>query len=1019
MMPNFNHPRRWLADAYFGPGPVAAAVLIAVAAVAWAWRSMGGHLAFPDVVAGYVALNDADKGIDFRACGLFGAVVAGAAVGIGRTFRRVAPDGPSSDTGGALTQALLLSLAPAVWRLTITFTHPQPDRLPMFRLLVLFPLGVWAVAVALARYPRGSVRRSDVVACVGGAVLSVVFAVFATIGAAVAPQRLGVNAAAAKWIARVAPDVIPAVGGFAAAAVFVIWLISPDVGRFRRRVLRGLVLWQLPVPLLIFMMVPTPLFDAGGLIHVRYPALLVGTLGVLAAAGMGFISWRFGWRRRPPAGTLRRAVAPAAVVALAVYCHVGVPTLPFPERDYFHVGEQVLPWQQVWDFHTVPYADFVPVHGLMAYMRGGLNQLFFDGTIAHYSPCEILLTGLAAAAIAGGACVLVGPVGALVLAPVSLPGLDRLYFLPAGLFLVAAPALWRRPTRGLVLWAGVCLLEVAYNFVVGPAFVVATVPVAVWAATRAGWGRTLAVAGGVVVVAAAAAAVPDVRLTAVGFVHFVLDNGGTNNLAHGLPWAAGAWARDIEVGFGSNQASWETFRLSWMLVAVVAVGLVWRAAAVRGSTGSPGRRGLVPLAVAVAGVLVITVPWTMGRIGGGVFSRPGEMSGLAVCTILPVLLLMAVPARRAAGAVLVAAIVGAYIQYGDATDVDPNQLLGKMAARRVIPAEFHLLDGATVGLPGLGKVYVPKDNGWVADLIALRQGLDRLLRKDETFEDLTEQQAIHYYLGMRVPVRYVAYVAANSKLQAGEERQLAARPAAAVMIGPSAWFDDMPPSMRCYRLWRDAALTDVPVSVGPFTFLVDSTRAAAYDHTPPRPEAGGRPVDTETELEILDTYMRPTDLQRLPVAWGRSWPTLRSEFDVVGDGTVAPPTAADRWATATVPTATVPDGAAADFVLLRVSLTPSHPALYRRAVDDKPAPPDTPTAAEPEMALQWADRSGAWPAAAAHFKAHDGTLLVPLGVFPRWLLGRGCPAIRACVLNEASVASWHLDAVTFLRLKPM
>ncbi len=120
-----------------------------------------------------------------------------------------------------------------------------------------------------------------------------------------------------------------------------------------------------------------------------------------------------------------------------------------------------------------------------------------------------------------------------------------------------------------------------------------------------------------------------------------------------------------------------------------------------------------------------------------------------------------------------------------------------------------------------------------------------------------------------------------------------------------------------------------------------------------------------------------------------------------------------------MPTATVPDGAAADFVLLHVSLTPSHPAAYAAAVDGEPVPTDVPTAAEPEMVLQWADVSGAWPAAAAHFKVHDGTLLVPLGVFPRWLLGRGSPAIRVCVLNPSSVKSWRLDGAAFLRLKPL
>ncbi len=974
------HPiARWLADAWFGPAPVVAAVVIAVAVVAAAWPRLRGHPVYPEPVAGYLAWHDADKGIDQRAGALFAGTVAVVAVGFGRAFRRVAPGGPMSDVGGALNQLLLLSLAPAAWRLTVAALHPS-DALPPLRMMATFPAGVLGVAVLLGRYR--DVRPADVRGCGGAGLLSVAFAAFAGIAVLTAIDRVIPTAAVSHAVA-------PATVACAAAAVvigMVSWWGAASPARLRRRWLRGLALWQVPLPLLLFQLVPPPMVDPSHRFAERYPTLLVVVVAMCAAAGV-WAAWR---RSEVRPAVLRRAVTPVAVVSLMVFAHGPMVGLPTAERDYFHFGEQVLPWQQLRDFGSRPYVDFVPIHGLMAFARGGLNGAFFDGTAAHYAAADALLCGLATAAIAWGACRLLGPVAALVLLAVPLtspamPELDRLFLLPAGLFVMAAPATWRRPTRGLVAWVVTCGVMVGYNAAVGPAFVVATAPVAAWGAWRAGWRRSLWVGAGCGGVVLAGAAVPVARGVAVAFVRFVVDNGWTNTVAHAMPWSAGADQRTPLTGIGSSQLLWETVRLSWMGVAVVAAALAWRATA----AGGRARRGLVPLATGTTLALAIAFPWTMGRIAPGVFSRPGAVSATAVGYLLPALLLLAVPARRAAAAVLAAVVLIGLFESGSTTDLDPAVVSAKATARRVVPADVAVVDGDTLGLPGVGRVVAPTPN-WLADVAALRRGLDRLLRPGETYLDLTQQQALYFYLGLRVPVRYVSYVAANGRLQAAEARQLAERPVPAVMIGPSAWFDELPDALRCYRLWRDYALRYVPVRVGTFTFLVDPVRAAAFTGAPaPRP--GQRPVVTEARLQALDALVRPDDLHRLPMSWGRSWATLRSRFVVVGRGTVTrQATVGDPWAVATVPTDRVPDGAAADFVLLHVT-----------------------TAGDPQLLLQWQDVSGAWPAAAAHFAGPTGNLLVPLGAYPRWLLDRGVPAIR---VGTVAGRPWRLDAVTFLRL---
>ena len=372
---------RWLADAYFGPAPLAAAVLIAVAAVAYAWPAFRGHTPYGDVVAGALAWDDGDKPAEAYAMALVVGVGAAVAVGGGRTFRRLAPGGPASAVGAALNTLLLLAVAPAAWRLAAAAMQPA-NLLPPVRLLAALPAAVLCVAVALCRYPRGSVTADHVLSCGGATLLSAGAAAFAAVGVAVGVERLVPSRAV---VAAVTAAVGPAVAAAVAAAVAGVvgcWVASPDADRFRGRLLRGLVLWQLPLPLLLFFLVPPPLIDPLHRFDEPYPTLLVAALAV-AAVGCG---WTVARRLRRAGGvTLASAVAAPSLVAVMVYCNCpAFCAPPTASGDFFHWGEQVLPWQQLWQFGRVPYVDFAPVHALMPFVRGGLNQLLAWHELALY-----------------------------------------------------------------------------------------------------------------------------------------------------------------------------------------------------------------------------------------------------------------------------------------------------------------------------------------------------------------------------------------------------------------------------------------------------------------------------------------------------------------------------------------------------------------------------------------------------------------------------------------------------------
>ena len=54
---------------------------------------------------------------------------------------------------------------------------------------------------------------------------------------------------------------------------------------------------------------------------------------------------------------------PLCVAAIAVCLTASNRYLPAIYMDDFHLGEQLLPWQQLTQFGRLPYIDLIPIHG--------------------------------------------------------------------------------------------------------------------------------------------------------------------------------------------------------------------------------------------------------------------------------------------------------------------------------------------------------------------------------------------------------------------------------------------------------------------------------------------------------------------------------------------------------------------------------------------------------------------------------------------------------------------------------
>jgi hypothetical protein len=172
------------------------------------------------------------------------------------------------------------------------------------------------------------------------------------------------------------------------------------------------------------------------------------------------------------------------------------------------------------------------------------------------------------------------------------------------------------------------------------------------------------------------------------------------------------------------------------------------------------------------------------------------------------------------------------------------------------------MSGYQLGLPSIG--HATADPTTVREIRKLKHALSLLLRPDETYYDLTNRQALYYYIDLPIPQLYVPYVAASEKMQERMIAQWRADPSPVVLLAPAEALDGGPPSLRCYRLYRELTLKDSPIELEGFTFLVDPERLSGL--TLPLPVRTG----------LLDSAFLVPDLAGLPSAWGASWPSSSS-----------------------------------------------------------------------------------------------------------------------------------------------
>lgn len=713
--------------------------------------------------------------------------------------------------GDGVTLSLLLGVAPLL--LAWSRIARRADRTDVAVVAVLTVAGGAALAVAASALTSGTVAVPNALTTWEAFALALAAAVFAV-------ERLPSRSRA--WVALAARTVVP-------LALLPLGWSAIEVG--------------------------------GTTVAAPSSALLRAAVVGVIAAMMAMI-----WAAR--ATTVAEVALPWPTVA-AITAFVAIPPIR-PSApllfDDFHAGELLVQLPAVRQGLEL-YRSFVPTPGAVGLLYGAVNAVIGDGFATFPRAVAVVV-----AVIAGvtGALVrtLLDPARTLVLVlPMAFAmRSDRLMFVIPSILLLVFRPIWSRASLLPWVWTVLAVVNLLLVPASGMAFLVATAPVVFLRTStlvRNGESRGGFIGG----LVAAVLTVVVLSPVAVPAVVATFAQARTNLLLWGRPLF---WPSSEGIGAGTFAWHWLWWAASasaWWVSLPIAIFVAARLGIRHAARMTDPA---VALLVTGVGLIAALTPYAVGRVDGGIdLTRTSAVTIALGGLLLPAGFFLAPTSGRdrrwsdACAAVSLVAVVVLAV----------NTPLGPLTTIRGVAVVAPGVPGAAAGSPELGRLPV-LEPGYAQARSRVRSAVDGVLRPEETYLDLTNNQALYAYFRRQVPeVHAGAAYLATEELQTGVVRRMTASPPPMVIVnagtatlggGVLEWS-----SVRNYRITRWLAERGyLPFQGGAVVVLVRPDRVARAT------AAGLRAVGND----VLDAAVAPLSLESVPRAWGESWSTLRPRF---------------------------------------------------------------------------------------------------------------------------------------------
>jgi len=677
-------------------------------------------------------------------------------------------------------------------------------------------------------------------------------------------------------------------------------------------------------------------------------------------------------------------LSPFPLAALLILIFLSATSMPNVSADDYHYGEKLLPFYMIVKYHITPFADYALAHGFVDLIPSIGSSLFFDGTASTLYEGNRILTAFLVILSFMIAYRYVGLLTAALLSVLTLPS-GIWYFIAASMSLIIMNVKIERLGVSFFLISLIIFLLAPGQ---GAIFIIAMLPLVFY---RIWNSKTITLnlkATGIafVVLIVSALLMPWILDMIFSAVRYVLENGPVNFQAYGVAWHH-SWNTSQTIN--SSLAIYEVIRTSWIFVPIFIL-IFWLLEYYKGKKEA-FFYGLFALVF-----VLIMHKYSLGRIDPFGLSRLGIVSKSGIPLLfLSVYFLHFSKQKHAYFTLFFVFWTGL---------LTPDYLHSPITqAKRGIPNIGTLTKGEEIGIPKLGNGRT--NTVHINRTLAIKKIADQFLDDNETFVDVTNRGGLYFYLDRRMPIEAVPYNQPHPSMQQRSVDKLSENPPPmALLKADNINHDGRSVSIRTYRLYRWVMDNYIPVAMGDLIIGVHKNKVDVFQNRFPNVALSKAPEDT---MLLWDKVFLLRVLQQLPISWGNSQKTLNERMSNIKGISF---TATGFNDAKTIESEKYQVTGNDPFIVYDISqqvISGNDAGIL--SFDFSCDKENT----KPRIQVFWsADDYGISEKTSVHFNAHNGHVILPLDVAPRWLSAKHIKNIRIDLSDKNSCQIFSIKNIS-------
>ena len=538
--------------------------------------------------------------------------------------------------------------------------------------------------------------------------------------------------------------------------------------------------------------------------------------------------------------------------------------IPSVSGDDYHFGEFLLPYWSLINFGQIPFVDIVPARGLINYFDGWLVSTFFELKASYFEIVKNILM--------------------LFYVSILFSVLRKYFNIFLSFIITLSFSTLDIGVSGIDIFNTVILVLIVQFFILKRYYgflAISLLFVTLAILFAPGQGIILALSITPLGIYSLYKIITDDYKIALRFLIFLLvpyilimiltplfdilygaiiyakEQSSLNSISYGTPWFF-----SINSFLNSNYWLFEIVRSAYVFIIGLSFIIVIKYLFDKKLNN---RREVLVFSSIIFITSILFIIRGAGRIDPGAFSRLGLATTWIVGVLLPILIFYIFPRYKS---IILTSIILFFISiFGYiGNSLSLNQLILKVNSNTQLPPNFKYSEN--LGIYNLGNGLF--DETHVSRIIKIKTFLEKVLDKNETFLNLTNRNALYFYLNRKIPIETGAFYNLVSEGQQQRATEILSKdiPKVAILEADNFLHDNVKLPLRSQLLYRFFMQNYQPLEVDGIVYGI---RNDIFDNFKEN-------ISKKEQMNLLEKVFFTSNLQFIPSEWGKSFTQLNRKL---------------------------------------------------------------------------------------------------------------------------------------------